>query len=305
MAPRSLSAILNTNTAAGGKARSGCSGGGRGALGGRRETTSRARLGRREPAGLPAAADRPVLHLRLTLPGQGSARGDRHCGRRGDGFRHRGASLDPRVPASARMAGAAASVLPPARCRNRDGNPVDCCGKAAPPQDAGRRHRSGRRRCCAPERWPQRCCRPRADPPGGGIPQSAIQKIRLRLGAVEYPGSPVGRDGGRSGARLGAGRAGRSVGVAAPSGADRARPAPRLRHRPRTPDRHRRMVDPGDAPAGIGNEGTSPLPRGRFGGKAAQASFRRANWARVENASGGEDDPGIWTPSIRPPICER
>ncbi len=176
MAPRSLSAIPGTDTAAGGKARAGCSGGG-GALMevGEKRLAARDWVAENQLAFPPQRIGRFFIygsHYR----GQGSARGDRHCGRRGDGFRHRRASLDPRVPASARMAGAAASVPPPARCRNRDGDPVDCCGKAAPPQDAGRRHRSGRRRCCAPERWPQRCCRPRADPPGGGIPQSAHSK---------------------------------------------------------------------------------------------------------------------------------
>ena len=73
--------------------------------------------------------------------GRRTGRCDRDRDRRGDGVRHRRASLDPRLPAGARPIGAAPPLSPAARYRNRQRHPGDRRGEAAASPGAGQRHR--------------------------------------------------------------------------------------------------------------------------------------------------------------------
>src|SRR4029077_15677152 len=136
-----------------------------------------------------------------------------------------------------------------ARRRYRDRDPDNRSGEIAPVPGLGERYRSpgGTRRPtqCRPQRGREPgVCSPRSRIPGPGNPQ-----IALRLDLVEYPGAPAGADGSRSRRGAGPGRTGGIVGIIAPPGADRARPASRPRHRARTPIGDRRVVDAGSAGA--------------------------------------------------------
>ena len=171
MAPRSLPAISGSDPRHLGAARACRCGERRRARRDRRGETARSRLAHGKPARFSAAADRPVLCLRLASSRRGAGRSDRRRARCGDRLRHRRASLDPRLSAGLAGTGAKATDSPPAGYRRRDRNPVDRRGQATAAQGIGRRYRSGLGRGRPPQYCTQLRRRPGAGRPLPGIPR--------------------------------------------------------------------------------------------------------------------------------------
>ena len=87
----------------------------------RRNRSASATGSRRKPPRLSAAADRPLSDPRLALAREAASRQHRNRNRRGDGLRHRRASLDPRLLDRVRSAGMRQRRFFGGRAEYRDG----------------------------------------------------------------------------------------------------------------------------------------------------------------------------------------